>query len=516
MAGITRQVLDYFGNIFAPYQEKATNSIQKNQNVQKLETGRRNLGPASITQPQTIYSAKPSSIASQPQKPSPTGKTKAEFEPENAKYEEDLERWEKANQGHKSAVRGRQNQYKTQYEDVMGTIADEANAEPQYVYENIFDVFSPWDEKGNPRKPGPHLSNIAWTQRLVSDEQGKELADKYNEDLSSDLKEEAGAKEKDTSSEAEASPEIDMTETIIDPNTGEEISLADLTLAGHSIAADDYAGIASAKYLYEHPELYSKYGDDWSEFQRNGTYKEWQDLLNAELNPEMAQYFAYITGDKQFRDETTGKFDFDTYWQHAIGLDPMDVANLSDADRMMIYGDSAAAAQAMNDWRASMMENSPEAYALMLDPDYDDQYGDFVDQYAQSGAIFLDADNNAYFGGFGDGGLSHDQLVSLLNMQTMQDISMLPMYGGNAYTLNELNSLSEDPGWNTVYGEEEAAGSSNDYGMPEGWADNANYNPYAVNAAQLAYMLGMSDQVYDPTGYVMNAYSPRGLYYTRN
>lgn len=326
----------------------------------------------------------------------------------------------------------------------------------------------------------------------------------------------ANAKSKSPEEAAAEAYGQDTTASVIDPTTGQAIPYSDLTLAGQQLAADDYAGHAAAQYLYGTEGLYDKYGDDWSKFQREGTYDEWQAALS---DPRMAQYFTNITTDKDFLDEN-GNFDFDKYWQHAVTLDAMNTPELSDRDFALVYGDSSGVLNANNMWRRDMMQNSPAMYGLSIDTnaEYPAEYQQYLNSLAQgeNAPIYQDENGNMYYNGFGDNGLNNDQLLSLLNMQTMQDAMMT--YGTpDAYSLNEANMLANMPGWNTTYSDEAAEGYSNNYGMPENF-DLKTYNPYALNPNQLYYMLNGGDQVYDPTGYIMNEYmnTPAGLYYIRN
>lgn len=420
---------------------------------------------------------------------------------------------------------------KSKYEEAMRNIksADRiaGNVKKRKQMENI--------SENSMATPGAHLSNLAWINRLSDDDfltqvnpfNIPEAQDKVNDSLSQKTDEYSDTAIKsspqiiDSNSQSpeEAAAEAygqDTTAAVIDPVTGQAIPYSDLTIAGQQLAADDYAGHAAAQYLYGTEGLYDKYGDDWSKFQREGTYDEWKAVLS---DPRMAQYFTNITTDKDFLDEN-GNFDFDKYWQHAITLDAMNTPELSDRDFALIYGDSSGVLNANNMWRRDMMQNSPSMYGLSIDTnaEYPTEYQQYLNSLVQgeNAPIYQDENGNMYYNGFGDNGLNSDQLLSLLNMQTMQDAMMT--YGTpDAYSLNEANMLANMPGWDTTYSDEAAEGYSNNYGMPENF-DLKTYNPYALNPNQLYYMLNGGDQVYDPTGYIMNEYmnTPAGLYYTRN
>ena len=466
-----------------------------------LESQRKKFGNAIFNNANAIYNAPLSAGISQPAKPSMTGKTQKQYEDEMARYKQASAGNEiRAKQQAAEEEKGREED-KSKYESAMGELKKLANPKPQYIYDNVLDVFNPWDEEGNTKAPGPHMSNIAFVQKAIDENTGKELAKQYNADL----------KTADTSNAVE-----DEAGNIVDADTGLVIASdheGPWTLAGAELANDDYAGRAAAEYLYNNEALRDKYGDDWSAFQRNGTYDEWRAALEDQA---MAQYFTDITNDRDFW--TDGAFDFDKYWRHAILLDTMDTPNLSDRDFKLVYGNSAGVLNANDIYRAQQMQANPDRYGLAVDTsaDYPTEYADYFKTLSEgeNAPLYYDENGNMFYGGFGDNGLSQDQLVSLLNMQALQD-SALTYNIPDAYSLDEMNMLSNNPGWNTIYANSAVDDSySNNFGMPENF-DLNNYNPYMLNPNQLYYMLNGEGQAYDPAGYVMNTYMP-GLYYTRN
>lgn len=470
------------------------------QSLDSLESQRRDLGTGIFTNAKSIYNAPFSSDVDQPTKPSMTGKTKEQYENAMGVYDTALASSDAIKQQEQSVKEERRKKNKSQYENAIGSIEESILAAPQYVYNNVLDVFEPWDEEGNPRSVGPHLSNIAWTQRLVDEEEGKELADEYNKDVDKTKLSGSGSASDD------ASGELDVTSTVVDPDTGEEIALTDLTLAGAELADDDYAGIAAAQYLYSHPELYAKYGDDWSKFQREGTYDEWKAVLN---DITMQQYFTDLLNDEAF--QTDGEFDMDKYWEYALGLDMVDPEALSDRDFAYVFGNSAGVNNAINQYRAEMSMAHPDMYGLKVNPNYGDEYSDFITNNQDS--FYTDNSGNYYYGGFGDTGLTEDQLVSLYNMQTLSDAAMT-YQNPEAYSLGELNMLSRGAGWDTTYADEALNGYSNDFGVGDNFSFT-DYNPYETDMRQIAAMVNGEAPVYDPAGYIMDYYMPADLYYMR-
>lgn len=486
VGGTARLLGDYVNNITKPSASSRNQGTPYNREQYMKAVGQQDLrniedkyGNTAITQPEDVFNAAPSTKKSAQRFGTDQEKSMREASQQVASINPEVESAKKT------------------YEKAMGNIKENTPAK-EYGSKADLDVFNKYNAAG------PAMSNAAFVLRSV-DESGNPL-NKKSEETEATSPEEAAA---------EAYGQ-DTTAAVIDPATGQAIPYSDLTLAGQQLAADDYAGHAAAQYLYGTEGLYDKYGDDWSKFQREGTYDEWQAALS---DPRMAQYFTNITTDKDFLDDN-GNFDFDKYWQHAVTLDAMNTPELSDRDFALVYGDSSGVLNANNMWRRDMMQNSPAMYGLSIDTnaEYPAEYQQYLNSLAQgeNAPIYQDENGNMYYNGFGDNGLNNDQLLSLLNMQTMQDAMMT--YGTpDAYSLNEANMLANMPGWNTTYSDEAAEGYSNNYGMPENF-DLKTYNPYALNPNQLYYMLNGGDQVYDPTGYIMNEYmnTPAGLYYTRN
>lgn len=435
-------------------------------------------GNTAITQPEDVFNAAPSTKKSAKRFGTDQEKSMREASQQVASINSEAESAKKT------------------YEKAMGNIKENTPAK-EYGSKADLDVFNKY------KAPGPAMSNAAFVLRSV-DESGNPL-NKKSEGTGAASPEEAAA---------EAYGQ-DTSVAVIDPVTGQTIPYSDLTLAGQQLAADDYAGHAAAQYLYD--TLNGKYGDDWSKFQREGTREEWQAALNDD---RLKQYFTDVLTDEDFIDEATGEFDFDKYWNHAIFLDAMDTPTLSDRDFNLIYGNSAGVLNANDMWRAQQMMANPDRYGIAVDTSADipaeyQEYFDILSQ-GENSPLYQDESGNVYYGGFGENGLNQDQLTSLLNMQTLQDSAMT--YGiPDAYSLDEMNMLSQMPGWNMTYADEAGEGYSNNFGMPDN-LDLKTYNPYALTPTQLYYMLNGGDQVYDPTGYIMNEYmnTPAGLYYTRN
>ena len=473
---------NYINNITKPSTSSRNQGTPYNREQYMKAVGQQDLrniedkyGNTAITQPEDVFNAAPS-----------TKKSAQRFGTDQEKSMREASR-------QITAMNPEVQADKKIYEKAMGNIK-ENTPEKEYGSKANLDVFNKY------APAGPAASNAAFVLRST-DESGNPLKEV----------EAAATASGETSPESYGS---DNTAVVIDPATGQAVAWDDLTLAGQQLAADDYAGHAAAEYLYD--TLNGKYGDDWSKFQREGTKEEWQAALNDD---RLKQYFTDVLTDEDFIDDATGEFDFDKYWNHALFLDAMDTPTLSNRDLNLIYGNSAGVLNANDMWRAQQMMANPDRYGIAVDTSTEipAEYQEYFNTLGEgeNSPLYQDENGNVYYGGFGDNGLNQDQLTSLLNMQTLQDSAMTYAMP-DAYSIDEMNMLSQMPGWDMTYANEAGEGYSNNFGMPENF-DLKTYNPYALTPTQLYYMLNGGDQVYDPTGYVMSQYmKPSELYYTRN
>lgn len=270
----------------------------------------------------------------------------------------------------------------------------------------------------------------------------------------------------------------------------------------------------AARWMYEHPKVYNKYGDDFDAFRSDHSDENKALWLEYIHDPESQPYVDYILEDPRWINKETGEFDDDYYYDHAgWGRDrskPGSAAAKNPNDWTAIESTDAVFQNDINSKIADLISKgysmdgafNIDADAMSSDADIDNLYNNFN--------IMVDSEGNPHIMGLNENVsfedvMNREALRDALNQASFQEAVKLADQEGveDVMRLNELQRFGQ--GWGADY----RTGPTKGYEEVATPADFQiqNMNPYGWSPALIAGLVNAGQYSPGYTEYAFDRYN---------